>query len=114
MSSDASFPAPEEGLSLHNRILAGDAKAASDLCLAYTRPLFDWLRARFPSVDEHLCQHAVHQALIDYLQRPDRYEPDRGDFRAYLCGAARGDLLNLLAREGRHRAGRVGWESVEM
>src|SRR5215831_18039051 len=86
------FPSAEEGLALHHRLLVVDPLAPSDICSAYLGPLLDWVERRFPTVDAHLCQTAVHQALLTYVQHPARYDEARGDLALYLRMAARSDL----------------------
>jgi hypothetical protein len=108
------FPLAEEGLTLHRRLLVADPLAPSDTCAAYLGPLLDWIERLFPTVDPHLRETAVHQALFSYVQRPARYDAARGDLALYLRMAARSDLWNLLRDEGRHHRGRVAWAAVEL
>lgn len=109
----AEFPSRPEGLALHLRLCDHDPVAPADVCHAYLNPLLARLAARFPHVDPDLRQSAVHQALIAYVQSPLSYDPARADLAVYLRMAAGRDLLNLLKREGKHHAGRVGWNVVE-
>jgi RNA polymerase sigma-70 factor (ECF subfamily) len=83
------------------------------VCAAYLRPLLARLEATFPHDDPHLRQTAVHEALLDYVQHPQRYDPAQTDLGAYLRMAARRDLLNLRQREARHRRRREPWSVVE-
>jgi DNA-directed RNA polymerase specialized sigma24 family protein len=111
--TSCSFPPAGEGLALHLRLRTRDATAPADVCQAYFRPLADWLAARYPRADPHLASTAAGDALFSYLQRPESYDPQRGELGAYLRMAARRDLLNLLRQENRHRRGRVPWNVVE-
>jgi RNA polymerase sigma-70 factor (ECF subfamily) len=107
------FPAAEDGLRLHLLLVEGVAAAPADACRAYLGPLLHWLSARAPSVDNHLRQTAVHDALFDYVQNPTSYDPRRGSLASFLRLAARRDLLNLLQREARHHWRRRSWKVVE-
>jgi DNA-directed RNA polymerase specialized sigma24 family protein len=109
-----SFPSLDEGLALHRRLQFQDVLAPSDVCAAYLEPLLDWLAGGFPRIEPHLREGAAHEALFDYVQHPDRYDPGRGDLAVYLRMAARADLLNALRREKRHHRGRVAWSAVEL
>jgi RNA polymerase sigma-70 factor (ECF subfamily) len=111
--SDPRFPSPEEGLALHVRLGGDDPVASAEVCQTYLAPLLGWLGAKYPRLDPHFRQTAAHEALMAYVQRPAGYDPGRGDLGAYLRMAARGDLLNLLRREGRHHNNRSPWPAVE-
>jgi hypothetical protein len=110
----APFPPPEEGLQLHLRLCAHDAVAPADLCGAYLVPLGDWVGTEFPTVDPHLRQTAVDEALMSYLKQPQAYDPRRLPLAAYLRMTVRSDLGNLRRREGRHHRRRVAWSVVEL
>jgi hypothetical protein len=95
--------------SFHERVLAGDPVAFSQLC--------EWLYADLvrevglraygrnhsgATVDMALVEEAVGQALLDYSDRPDRYDPAQAPLRAYLGMAAYGDYRNATSKERRH------------
>lgn len=94
------------GEQVHQRLLQGDPTAPSEVILAYLEPLTQRLRQRFPDVkDEAIIQDAVTDALFQYVKSPGQFDPGKSSLSSYLTMAARGDLLNALARE-RRRAGR--------
>jgi len=101
------------GEQVHQRLLQGDPTAPSEVILAYLGPLTRRLRQRFPDVkDETLIQDAVTDALFRYVQSPGRFNPTKSSLSSYLTMAARGDLLNALARERRRSARQVPIETV--
>ncbi len=108
-----SWPSAEQGLSFHRRLRDGEASAPSDFAVAYTDMLGAWLQAKYPRADEDHCQDAAHRAILAIIHRPNSYDPARGELAAYLQMSAKGDLLNLLRREGRHHRGRRPWKNVE-
>lgn len=108
MTSSTAFPEPEVGLALHHRLLADPSSAAdplarAELCYAYMEPLTHWLCCRFHDADPDHPVEAAHQALVEYLDHPERFDPGRLDLGAYLCMLARGDMRNLYRKEQRHQ-----------
>lgn len=93
---------PDGGVTLHHRFLTDDPTAFPALCDAYLDRLLDTLGRRYPSCCPDLIRGAVHDALMDYLKRPQRYDPTRCPLGSYLLLAANGDLRNALQREARH------------
>jgi hypothetical protein len=110
----APFPSPDEGLRLHLRLLEQDPVAPADVCRAYIKPLADWLDGTFRLGDPDLAHTAAGDALLKYVQHPEAYDPRGASLAAYLRMAARGDLVNLLDKEGRHQRQRVPWKVVEL
>jgi RNA polymerase sigma-70 factor (ECF subfamily) len=73
------------------------------------------LYSLFPKLDDpHWVHDAVVDALLNYVQHPEKYSPVRGKLSAYLFMSARGDLLNRLEREGRRRKKEIPLEDVEL
>jgi RNA polymerase sigma factor (sigma-70 family) len=107
--SVAALPLP-----LWARLLARDPSAQSDLCTTYLEPLIDWLGRRLRYADPHLVAEAAENALITLARNPHSYDPRRASLETYLRLSARGDLLNLLRRERRHRFRRCGLRLVEL
>jgi hypothetical protein len=110
----SSFPSHEEALSLHLRLQEQDPTASADVCKAFLTPLLHWLAGKYPHVDPHLRQSAVHEALVNYVQRPDAFQPGRLDLAAYLRMAASADCRNALRQEMRHSRQRIPWDLVEL
>ena len=100
---------PEE-YAFHQRLLADDDLPAS-------AELAEWLyellvretHARAcanaadgtVSVDPVLVEEAVGQALLDYIEAPERYNPDLASLQRYLVMAAYRDFQNLSMKEAR-------------
>jgi hypothetical protein len=99
------LPSREEGERFRRRLLGGDEVAQSEFIVAYLKPLVGWLRQRYRAGDEDFYQQAAEDALIGFIHTPESHDPARCRLWGYLCTAARGDLLNLLAREAKHRRG---------
>ncbi|MBI1884768.1 MAG: sigma-70 family RNA polymerase sigma factor [Chloroflexi bacterium] len=106
-------PTKDFGEEVHQRLLQGDPTAPSEVILTYLEPLIGRLRQRFPDVkDETIIRDAVTDALFQYVQSPGRFNPAKSSLASYLTMAARGDLLNALARERRRAARQVPLETV--
>jgi hypothetical protein len=109
------FPSQEEGLSIHRRLLEGDPIAPSDLAALFLGPLADWLiRHNRRSIDPDFCVEAAEETVLALIHNPASWNPGRQGLPAYLRMAAHRDLLNILARESRHRRGRQSLEAVEL
>lgn len=98
-------PIEEFAETIHSRLLQRDDPTASaELIGAYLEPLIDRLE-RNPHFrqlsDKTLISDAVTDALLDYAENPERFDPKKSSLITYLTMAARGDLLNLLNREQR-------------
>ena len=102
------------GQEIHARLLARDATAPADLFEFYLTSTTTSLSRAFPNVDEHLVQDGVADALFNLAEHPERFDPSRSALATYLAMSARGDLLNLLEREKRHRAHQITLDDVEL
>lgn len=112
-SDDAAHHHATQEAELHRRLLAQDPTASNEAALYWFPRLFATLHRRNPDVrDPHLLEEAAETALLEYLKRPDRYDPARLSLSSYLLMAADRDLKNLLQREGRHRAHLVPLDPV--
>lgn len=100
---------------LHQRLLQGDRLAPLELAEAFLEELVRRLRLRAPYVhDEALLRDAAADALMDYIQHPSKFNPNKSSLLSYLTMAARRDLLNMLDREKRKRRHEVNLpEGVE-
>ncbi len=89
---------------IHQRLLAGDVVAPPEVVDAYLEPLVNGLKRRFPSLsDPHLIDDAATDALLNYLEHPHRFDPEKGRLLGYLRLSAHRDLLNMLQKERRRR-----------
>jgi RNA polymerase sigma-70 factor (ECF subfamily) len=88
-------PTPDDR-ALHDRLLARDPVAPSDLAEAHLEPLFRWLRRQFASVDPDTLEGIAVDLILSLAERPEQYKPDRLSLAGYLRMAARGDVRNAL------------------
>ena len=96
---------PDELLELHRKILSGDLTARETLADKVLLPMLHTMGRRHPEeTSGTVLLHAVENALISYLNRPEQYKPERGsNLLTYLVMAAGGDRLNELDRRHRRR-----------
>ncbi|MEA2461113.1 MAG: polymerase sigma-70 factor, subfamily [Actinomycetota bacterium] len=59
--------------------------------------------ARRILVDPHLAEDVTQETFIAWWTNRDRFDPARGDLRAYLCGLARNKAIDLVRREETQR-----------
>lgn len=92
---------PEGSLQLHKRLLAGDLTASAQLAELHLPRLIVRLKASFRNVeDDHLVEMAAHDAMMNYLSAPEKYDPSKLPLDSYLRMSAQGDLLNHLRKQG--------------
>jgi DNA-directed RNA polymerase specialized sigma24 family protein len=102
------------GCPMSSSPLPPDARTrAADLFSEHAGALLKWLERRYPGVDPDMLSDALVEAILHLSQRPDQFDPDKGDLRAFLRGVARGKLSTLRRGDARRRrreknkAGRV-------
>ncbi len=112
---------PEE-YAFHRRVLAREPVAFSELAeRLYASLVHDTgRRTRSRSgmaVDMTLVEEAVGEALLDYNDAPERYDPEQATLHAYLVMAAYRDFQNAANKERRHsqrRATFAGEDSADL
>ncbi|MFO0881802.1 MAG: hypothetical protein U0840_31275 [Gemmataceae bacterium] len=114
MTAAPDLPSDEDALLLHARLTRGEPTAPSVLAVAYLDHLIDWLSRHNRSADPDFCAEAADEAIVALIKNPASYSPSRSTLAAYLRMSAQGDLRNILAREGRHWAGRRPLDGVEL
>ena len=107
------FPSADEGRELHRRLLAQDSTAPLEVCTRYAEPLLEFLLSLDRHADEQACNSAVGDALMNYVQRPETFDPAIRDLSAFLRMAAKRDLSNLARAERRHHRKREADFRVE-
>lgn len=87
----------------HQRILARDDPIAFAALAEwlYSPLVEDVYRRSGANADAALVEEAVGEALLDYHDAPERYDPSRASLRSYLVMAAYRDFQNAQARERR-------------
>ena len=100
---------------LLRRLRERDPVAPTEFCERFLPILLAdrrWVRGA--TRDAHVIEEAVHDALFDFVKRPEVYNPSLSPLVSYLRRSARGDLLNILNREERHAKRRAPLEAVEL
>lgn len=106
---------PDFEKTIHQRLIEHDPVASVELVEFYIESIVRRLTSLFPKLDDpHFVHDAVVDALLNYVQHPERFNPIRGKLSAYLFMSARGDLLNRLKSEARRRAREMRLEDVEL
>lgn len=99
---------------LHARLLEGDPAAPGDFAEAFLGELVQRLRAKArPSCEDASVRDAATDALLDYVQHPSKFKPNKSALMTYLTMAAYRDLLNSVAKEQRRRCREVPLQVVE-
>lgn len=100
---------------LLRRLCEGDPIAPDQFCETYLPLLMADRRWRLPGIrDPHLIEEAAIQTVLDFVKRPDRYDPAKLPILSYLRMLAGNDLKNLIAKEARHARRRAPIEAVEL
>jgi len=108
-----SWPDADVVADLFDRFCAGDRVALSDFIVAVLDPLAAHLRHKFHA-DEHDCNSAATDAVLDLIRNPAIYDPTRRGLIGFLRMSAEGDLINLREKERKHHANRKSSEYVEL
>ena len=106
---------PEE-LALHRRLLNGDESASGALFARYLNPLIDLLEAVYSDIardDAMLVGDAVADVLLDYIERPARYDPSGCSLQNYFYMAASGDILNEWQKRQRLHRREINVANIE-
>jgi RNA polymerase sigma-70 factor (ECF subfamily) len=107
-------PPLDDDRTLHERLLARDPNAPSELAEAHLPPLVRRLRQRFPTLDEHLLEEVAIDLILSVAEHPRQYDPSRASLTAYLHMAARRDVQNALRSRGRQTRALRPLEDVEL
>ena len=109
--------ATAEERALHARLLVGDLTAPAELATRLLPGLVRALENRYPEVarrDETLILDAATDAILSYAMSPASFAPARRGLVGYLYMAARGDLLNALAKVRKESAREIASDPVEL
>jgi hypothetical protein len=111
-------PTREEEIALHRRLMEDDPVAPSELASAYLAHLIAHLtKTNSYTVSRDFIEQAAGDAIISLIKDPIVFDSNRSGAAlplfAFLKMAARGDLKNILKKEGRHWRGRISMKSVE-
>jgi RNA polymerase sigma-70 factor, ECF subfamily len=104
----------EHAYQLHQRLIQGDPLAPAELVETFIEELARRVRARAgPLNDDTLVRDAATDAMLAYLQQPQKVDLTKSGLLTYLTMSAYRDLLNMLARESRRKKREVPLEDVE-
>ncbi|MBI4336485.1 MAG: sigma-70 family RNA polymerase sigma factor [Chloroflexi bacterium] len=104
----------EHARQLHERLLSGDPLAPVEMVETFIAELVRRVRARARQVnDDTIALDAATDALLEYIQHPERFDPNKSGLLTYLTMSAYGNFLNMLARESRRKKREVPLEDVE-
>jgi hypothetical protein len=92
------LPSQAEALRLHQRLLARDSVATSELAEAYLQPLIDWLAQAGPRAPKDSRVTAAEDAVVALIKKPESYDPTRGELFPYLRDEADARTEQLLRR----------------
>lgn len=100
---------------IHERLLAPDPVAPTELAEAVWEPLVMELEKRHPRLRaSDFLRDAVTDALISYIKQPTQFDPAKRGLFGFLVMAAEGDLRNALAKTTRRKQREVSIEDVEL
>lgn len=78
-------------------MLAGDEQAFTALYRRHKGLIYRF--ALLMSGQASVAEEVAQEVFLALLRKGDRYDPSRGSLKAYLCGAARNQVLLLMERE---------------
>jgi hypothetical protein len=108
-------PPDPDGLSLHDRLLAGELIASAQIAEKYLAGIVQYLQRKHPNLpDPHLAETAAIDAMLNYLGRPQQYNPAKASLEQYLRLSARGDLRNLIEQQRRRQKALGAMQVVEL
>ena len=84
---------------LHSAVLAGDPTAPARAFELLLDPLTERLRFKWSRRPRRDLEEQAIDSILSYLERPERYDPERASLLTYLTMDAHGDLLNAYERE---------------
>lgn len=81
---------------LHERILAGDAIASSELFVLLHRPIAATVKKRVGQLGWDEAGDLATDAIVEYTRSPEHFDPARAGLFGYLVLIAHRDALNLV------------------
>ncbi len=73
---------------LHVRVLGGNLQAATEICEVLIRYLRPRVCAAAPRADRHLIEASIEEAVLTYLDAPERYDAAKGTLPGWLTLSA--------------------------
>ncbi|HEV2667679.1 MAG TPA: sigma factor, partial [Blastocatellia bacterium] len=78
-------------------MLAGDEHAFTALYRRHKGVIYRF--ALLMSGQASVAEEVTQEVFLALLRKANRYDPERGSLKAYLCGAARNQVLLLMEKE---------------
>jgi hypothetical protein len=102
-------------IDIHKRLLEGDPTAPAELAEGVLEALVKKLSLKYTSLpDTHLPAEAATDALIDYIKRPEQFDPTQRGLFGFLVMTAERDLQNALAKINRRQQKEIRLDFVEV
>ncbi len=102
-----------ELLALHERLVAGDIRAAHRIVETVIGSLKSIVGFDVPMHDVQDIEQVCFDAMLEYLQAPELYDPNRAQLVTYLAAMAKGKAMTLrrsnarrLTRDGKYELDR--------
>ena len=100
---------------IHKRLCEDDSTAPAELAEGVMEALVEKLSHKYPNLsDPDLPVEAAADALMDYIKRPEQFDPIQRGLFGFLVMAAEGDLKNALAKIARRQKKEIQLEPVEV
>ncbi len=98
---------------VYRRLLTQEPDAPNDFIELLLDPLIEALGSRFPDVSlSEMVSDVVIDALLKFVQTPERYQPERGDLWNYLLLDVQGDMRNALSKKVRRQNKEIVFDPV--
>jgi RNA polymerase sigma factor (sigma-70 family) len=88
---------------IHGRVIAGSRSASRDLFLEALRPIKAYLTKTYSGLRDDDIHDLATDAILAYLQEPQRFDPVLASLWTYLCMAASSDAIDLLRKRRRQQ-----------
>jgi len=100
---------------IHARLVGGSRSASRDLFVLALVPVKKYLLKNHPSLGDDDAHDVATDAILAYLQSPERFDPAKASLWTYLCMTAGTDAIDVLRRRGRQQAGlEIAKQDVEL
>ena len=94
--------AAERALALHQRLLVDDPTASAELFEVMLGPVEAYLvKHHLSALDRETLRDIAVDALMSYVQSPEKFDPAKAGLYRYLTLIAEGDVRDAIRRRGR-------------
>ncbi len=88
----------DEDLIQARRVAGGDAEAFSRLYDRYRDRVFGYAYRMLGS--QSIAEDVTHEAFLALIENPERFRPELGSMKTFLCAVARNCILNHFRKRG--------------